>query len=82
MTLRTAVALDAIREIAKVEGAIVGAGTVINERDLEASLEAGARFIVTPGLTEPLSRAAIASGIAFLPVSLLLATSCVAWIWA
>ena len=53
VTLRTPVALDAIREMAKVEGAIVGAGTVLNEHDLEASLEAGARFIVSPGLTEP-----------------------------
>ena len=61
VTLRTPVALDAIREMAKVDGAIVGAGTVLNEADLEASLEAGARFIVSPGLTEPLSKAAIAS---------------------
>ena len=67
VTLRTPVALDAIREMAKVDGAIAGAGTVLNEADLEASLEAGARFIVSPGLTEPLSKAAIASGIPFLP---------------
>lgn len=67
VTLRTSDALDAIREIAKVEGAVVGAGTVLNEADLEASLEAGARFIVSPGLTKPLGRAAIASGAPFLP---------------
>lgn len=67
VTLRTPIALDAIREMAKVEGAIVGAGTVLNEADLEASLEAGARFIVSPGLTEPLAKAAIASGTPFLP---------------
>jgi len=67
VTLRTPVALDAIREMAKVEGAVVGAGTVLNERDLEASLEAGAQFIVSPGLTTPLGKAAIASGIPFLP---------------
>ena len=67
VTLRTPVALDAIREMAKVEGAVVGAGTVLNERDLEASLEAGAQFIVSPGLTKPLGKAAIASGIPFLP---------------
>lgn len=67
VTLRTPVALDAIREMTQVEGAIVGAGTVLNERDLEASLEAGAHFIVSPGLTEPLAKAAIASGIPFLP---------------
>jgi len=67
VTLRTPVALKAIREMAKVEGAVVGAGTVLNERDLGASVEAGARFIVSPGLTEPLSRKALASGIPFLP---------------
>jgi 2-dehydro-3-deoxyphosphogluconate aldolase/(4S)-4-hydroxy-2-oxoglutarate aldolase len=67
VTLRTPVALDVIAEMAKVEGAIVGAGTVLNGTDLDASLNAGAQFIVSPGLTDPLARAAIASGIPFLP---------------
>jgi len=67
VTLRTPVALDAIREMAKVEGAVVGAGTVLNEHDLYASVQAGARFILSPGLTEPLSKKALASGIPFLP---------------
>jgi 2-dehydro-3-deoxyphosphogluconate aldolase/(4S)-4-hydroxy-2-oxoglutarate aldolase len=67
VTLRTPVALDAIREMAKVEGAVVGAGTVLNERDLSASVNAGAQFIVSPGLTAPLSKKAVASGIAYLP---------------
>ncbi len=67
VTLRTAAALDVIREMKTVEGAIVGAGTVLNEADLRASLDAGAEFIVSPGLTEPLGKAAIASGIPFLP---------------
>jgi 2-dehydro-3-deoxyphosphogluconate aldolase/(4S)-4-hydroxy-2-oxoglutarate aldolase len=67
VTLRTPVALDAMCEMAKVEGAIVGAGTVLNEAELRASLEAGARFIVSPGLSEPLGKAAVLSGIPFLP---------------
>lgn len=67
VTLRTPAALDVIREMNKVEGAVVGAGTVLNARDLDGALEAGARFIVSPGLTEPLAKAAIASGTAFLP---------------
>ncbi len=67
VTLRTPVALDAIREMAGVEGAIVGAGTVLNAHDLEASLNAGARFIVSPGLTQPLAEAVITSKIPFLP---------------
>ena len=67
VTLRTPAALDAIREMAKVDGAVVGAGTVLNERDLDASIAAGARFIVSPGLTEPLAKAAIERRIPFLP---------------
>ncbi len=67
VTLRTAAALDVIREMKAVEGAIVGAGTVLNEADLRASLDAGAEFIVSPGLTEPLGKAAVASGVPFLP---------------
>jgi len=67
VTLRTPVALEAIREMAKVEGAVVGAGTVLNEADLKASVKAGTRFIVSPGLTKSLAQAAIASGVPFLP---------------
>lgn len=67
VTLRTPAALDVIREMAKVEGAVVGAGTVLNEEDLKRSIEAGARFAVSPGLTERLGRAAITSGLPFLP---------------
>jgi len=67
VTLRTPAALDAIRAMSTVEGAIVGAGTVLNEAQLDAALEAGSKFIVSPGLTEPLGKAAIASGVPYLP---------------
>lgn len=67
VTLRTPAALEAIRIMKQVPGAIVGAGTVLNPGQLLASIQAGAEFIVSPGLTEPLGRAAIASGIPFLP---------------
>lgn len=67
VTLRTPAALPAIRAMKQVEGAIVGAGTVTNARELDAALEAGSEFIVSPGLTEPLGRAALASGVPFLP---------------
>ena len=67
VTLRTPVALDVIAAMSKVAGAIVGAGTILNTADLDAAMNAGAQFIVSPGLTEPLGRAAIASGIPFLP---------------
>lgn len=67
VTLRTPAALDAITAMKQVPGAIVGAGTVINPRDLDAALGAGSEFIVSPGLTEPLGKAAIAAGVPFLP---------------
>jgi 2-dehydro-3-deoxyphosphogluconate aldolase/(4S)-4-hydroxy-2-oxoglutarate aldolase len=67
VTLRTACALDAIRAMKQVPGAVVGAGTVLNPRDLDAALEAGAEFIVSPGLTPALGTAAIAAGVPFLP---------------
>ena len=67
VTVRTPAALDAIRAMKEVEGAIVGAGTVTNPRELDAALEAGSEFIVSPGLTEPLGKAAIAAGVPFLP---------------
>jgi 2-dehydro-3-deoxyphosphogluconate aldolase/(4S)-4-hydroxy-2-oxoglutarate aldolase len=67
VTLRTPAALDVIRAMSEVEGAVVGAGTVLNAKDLDAAIGAGARFIVSPGLTRPLTEAAIASGIPYLP---------------
>ena len=68
ITLRTPVALEAIRRIkAEVPGAIVGAGTIINVQTLEQALEAGAEFIVSPGVTDHLLITAIASGIPILP---------------
>ena len=67
VTLRTPQALGAIRAMAAVDGAIVGAGTVTNAAQLDEALAAGSRFIVSPGLTEPLGRAATAAGVPFLP---------------
>jgi 2-dehydro-3-deoxyphosphogluconate aldolase/(4S)-4-hydroxy-2-oxoglutarate aldolase len=67
VTLRTPAALDAIRAMRDVEGAIVGAGTVLNPRQLEAVAEAGAQFAVSPGLTETLGTAAADSPIPLLP---------------
>ena len=67
VTLRTPAALDVIRAMSRVEGAVVGAGTVLNEGDLDAAIEAGATFIVSPGLTAPLTEAALKRGIPYLP---------------
>jgi 2-dehydro-3-deoxyphosphogluconate aldolase/(4S)-4-hydroxy-2-oxoglutarate aldolase len=67
ITLRTPQALDAIRRMSQVPGAIVGAGTVLNEAQLAQALDAGSRFIVSPGLTNPLALAARDTGVAYLP---------------
>lgn len=67
VTLRTAAALDVIRAMKQVPGAIVGAGTVLNPADLDRAIGAGAEFIVSPGLTPSLGKAAVESGIPFLP---------------
>lgn len=67
VTLRTPSALDAVRAMAAVPGAIVGAGTVLDSAQLRQAVDAGARFIVSPGLTEPLALAARDAAIPFLP---------------
>ena len=67
VTLRTPCALDAIRVMKQVPGAVVGAGTVLTPDDLDRALDAGAEFIVSPGITPRLGEAAAKSGTAFLP---------------
>lgn len=67
ITLRTAQALDAIKAMAEVPEAIVGAGTVLNVGQFDAAVGAGARFIVSPGLTDGLARHATGAGTPFLP---------------
>lgn len=67
VTLRTPAALDAMAAMKHVPGAIVGAGTVTNPDELDAAIDAGAEFIVSPGLTERLGKAAIEREIPFLP---------------
>jgi 2-dehydro-3-deoxyphosphogluconate aldolase/(4S)-4-hydroxy-2-oxoglutarate aldolase len=67
VTLRTPAALDAIEEMAKVPGAVVGAGTVLNAGQVHDARAAGARFMVSPGLTEAVTRAAHDSYIPLLP---------------
>lgn len=67
VTLRTAAALDALTAMKSVKGAVVGAGTVLDPAMLNGAIAAGAEFIVSPGLTGHLGKAAVASGIPFLP---------------
>lgn len=67
VTLRTPAALDAIREMAKVPGGVVGAGTLLTPADVQAAVDAGAKFGVSPGATERLLDAAEEAGLPMLP---------------
>lgn len=67
VTFRTAAAVESIRAMSAVEGLIVGAGTVLNPAQVEQALEAGASFIVSPGLRRDVVLAAQAAGIPVLP---------------
>jgi len=68
VTLRTACAVEAIKAIAKeVPDAIIGAGTVLNPEQLAEVTAAGAQFAISPGLTEPLLKAANAGPIPLIP---------------
>ncbi|MGV6813132.1 MAG: bifunctional 4-hydroxy-2-oxoglutarate aldolase/2-dehydro-3-deoxy-phosphogluconate aldolase [Brevirhabdus sp.] len=67
VTLRTDAALDAIREMAKVPGGTVGAGTLLTPDDIAAAQDAGASFGVSPGATDRLLDAAEAAGLPMLP---------------
>lgn len=67
VTLRTPVALDAIRAMAEVPGGIVGAGTLLTPADVKAAKAAGARFGVSPGATDRIIAACEDEGLPLLP---------------
>lgn len=67
VTLRTKHGLQAIRDMATVEGAIVGVGTLTQPEEFVAARDAGALFGVSPGLTPALIAAAKSSGLPLLP---------------
>ncbi|MGK6323859.1 bifunctional 4-hydroxy-2-oxoglutarate aldolase/2-dehydro-3-deoxy-phosphogluconate aldolase [Sphingomonas sp. DT-51] len=67
VTLRTPAALDAIRAMKEVPGAIVGAGTVVTAEQVVQVKDAGAEFIVSPGLSQKLGETILASNIPWLP---------------
>lgn len=67
VTLRTPAALDVIREMASVAGGVVGAGTLLTPKDVEAAKAAGATFGVSPGATDILLDACEANDLPLLP---------------
>ena len=66
VTLRTPAALEAIAEMAKVSGGVVGAGTLITPEDVQNAVNAGAQFGVSPGATDELIEACEALGLPLL----------------
>jgi 2-dehydro-3-deoxyphosphogluconate aldolase/(4S)-4-hydroxy-2-oxoglutarate aldolase len=69
ITLRTAAGLDAVRAAASaaIPGAVLGAGTVLTPEDAEAAIDAGARFVVSPGIVEDVVVACHRRGVLVLP---------------
>ena len=68
VTLRTASALDCIAAIsAEVEGAVVGAGTVLNAVHMDRAINAGSKFLVSPGATQELIDASKRTNVPLLP---------------
>ena len=67
VTLRTPAALEAMRAMVDVPGAVVGVGTALDGDDLRRARDAGARFAVSPGYTDALGRVAREIGMPLLP---------------
>ena len=67
VTLRTPAALEVIAEMAKVEGGVVGAGTLLSPKDVTDAIAAGAKFGVSPGATDTLLTACEAADLPLLP---------------
>lgn len=67
VTLRTPAALECVRVLSRIKGAVVGAGTVRSPDQLSAATDAGADFIVSPGSTPRLVEAALGAGVPYLP---------------
>ncbi len=67
VTLRSDAALDAIAEMARVEGGVVGAGTLRTPDDVKRAVDAGARFGVSPGATPALLEACEGAGLPLIP---------------
>lgn len=67
VTFRTAAAVDAITAMAARGDVLVGAGTVLTPDQVDAAVDAGARYIVSPGFYEPVVRRAQERGVLALP---------------
>jgi len=67
ITFRTGAAVAALRRASRIDGLVVGAGTVLSEAQLDAAVEAGAQFAVAPSTNDAVVRAAQRAGVTFIP---------------
>jgi 2-dehydro-3-deoxyphosphogluconate aldolase/(4S)-4-hydroxy-2-oxoglutarate aldolase len=67
ITFRTDAAAEAIRRASRIDGLLVGAGTVLSVEQLDAALQAGARFVVAPSTNPVVIEAAQRAGVPFVP---------------
>jgi 2-dehydro-3-deoxyphosphogluconate aldolase / (4S)-4-hydroxy-2-oxoglutarate aldolase len=67
VTLRTPAALAGLRVMAQQEGLLVGAGTVVRPYQVEDVVQAGARFVVTPGFSAAVVRECQTLGVPVIP---------------
>lgn len=67
VTLRTEAGLESIRRLSSLEGMTVGAGSVLTPAQVDQVVEAGATFIVSPGINADVVRRAQELGVAALP---------------
>lgn len=67
VTFRSDAAADSIREMRKIEGLLVGAGTITSVKQAQTALDAGAEFLVTAGFSKPVTEFAVENNIPIFP---------------
>lgn len=67
VTLRTSAALESIKTMSQIDGLITGAGTVLTIDHAKAAIDAGASFLVSPGLNEDVIKYAQSVNIPIIP---------------
>lgn len=67
VTFRTAAAVESIRAMSRIPDMLVGAGTVLTPDQVDAAVDAGASYVVSPGLSVPVVRRCAERGVLALP---------------
>jgi 2-dehydro-3-deoxyphosphogluconate aldolase/(4S)-4-hydroxy-2-oxoglutarate aldolase len=67
VTFRTAAAAEAVKRLSKVHGLLLGAGTVLSVDQVKQAVDAGAKFIVSPGFNPKVAGYCVENGIPIIP---------------